>query len=90
MNKKNITIKPTKHGPYKVSNIKNLKNSREDVLKTNEEMYLCRCGGSKNKPYCDGTHLKIGLNDNKEPDRVIAKMDNYNGPDFRTLTPNQA
>jgi CDGSH-type Zn-finger protein len=26
-----------------------------------ETIALCRCGGSMNKPFCDGTHSKVGF-----------------------------
>ncbi len=37
----------------------------EDVdgnrIETKERFSLCRCGASENKPFCDGTHKKIGF-----------------------------
>jgi len=26
-----------------------------------EAIVLCRCGGSTTKPFCDGTHSKVGF-----------------------------
>jgi uncharacterized Fe-S cluster protein YjdI len=51
-----------KNGPLKVKGtlvIKH-KNGREEIQ---QEIYLCRCGQSGNKPYCDGTHKKCGFTD---------------------------
>jgi len=30
-------------------------------LSAKKNVVLCRCGGSVNKPFCDGTHSKIGF-----------------------------
>lgn len=31
-------------------------NSKGEVLKNEGPVYLCRCGQSRNKPFCDGKH----------------------------------
>jgi CDGSH-type Zn-finger protein len=30
-------------------------------LQAGDSYALCRCGQSKNKPYCDGTHAHVGF-----------------------------
>lgn len=31
------------------------------TTKTHKNAALCRCGSSSNKPFCDGTHVKVGF-----------------------------
>ena len=58
----NGTIEPKENGPYLVTNLRSLTNSKgTDLLPEKEVIALCRCGKSNNKPFCDGTHKKIGF-----------------------------
>jgi CDGSH-type Zn-finger protein len=41
--------------------VDNLQNFRGDPLSKTDGIALCRCGASKNKPFCDGTHSVIGF-----------------------------
>lgn len=52
------TIKPRPDGPLMVKNLKEL-SGVDGALKP--VMALCRCGQSKNKPYCDGSHKEAGF-----------------------------
>jgi len=57
------TIDCTPNGPYLITGLSLLRNSKGDELPARPKMALCRCGGSANKPFCDGTHAKIGFSD---------------------------
>ena len=48
-------------GPFVVKGLERLANSKGDSLPVKPVMALCRCGGSANKPFCDGTHAKNGF-----------------------------
>ncbi len=45
-------------GPLKITGKIALRDLKRDVTDEPAEVYLCRCGGSSKKPYCDGSHKK--------------------------------
>ena len=56
-----VAIRPQKDGPYMVSGNVEIVSGTGRRVATGQSMVLCRCGGSANKPYCDGSHLRIGF-----------------------------
>ncbi len=55
------TIKVLPKGPYLVEGKINLLDASGKKIEAGEKFALCRCGASTNKPFCDGTHTKIGF-----------------------------
>ena len=52
-----------KNGPYHVTGDIALKDSSRDTEHCPDQYTLCRCGASKNKPFCDGSHWDIQFKD---------------------------
>ena len=73
------------NGPYYLLHdltpavVPNLQNARGESLSSVRGVALCRCGGSKNKPFCDGTHGTIGFSDKKLTDGSLNKRVSYKG-----------
>jgi CDGSH-type Zn-finger protein len=64
MSQVKITVRP--NGPFRVEDPNGLielvdANGNKYDLTGKPAFSLCRCGGSVNKPFCDGTHSKIGF-----------------------------
>ena len=71
-------IKVIDNGPYIVSAASQV--TRLSDGKSYEavgQVALCRCGGSKNKPFCDGTHAVNGFSGDKDPDRTPDLREEY-------------
>jgi CDGSH-type Zn-finger protein len=67
------------NGPYLAKGLDRLTNSRGEQLATRPVTALCRCGGSRNKPYCDGTHKTNGFSDARLTDGKNDQRSNYVG-----------
>lgn len=56
-----VDIRPQKNGPLRVSgNLEVLSGTGRTIRKA-QALMLCRCGHSGNKPFCDGSHARVGF-----------------------------
>jgi CDGSH-type Zn-finger protein len=73
------------NGPYYLLNdpqaapVPNLRRASGEACATVRGVALCRCGGSNNKPFCDGTHGKNGFRDDNTADPTKNKRRVYAG-----------
>jgi 3-phenylpropionate/trans-cinnamate dioxygenase ferredoxin subunit len=56
-----VTITVRKNGPYIVNGTVEVRDADGNVYPAKETVALCRCGASTKKPFCDGTHSKVGF-----------------------------
>ncbi len=56
-----LAIDPLTDGPYQVRGNLEITSGTGRVVARVQNAKLCRCGASNTKPFCDGSHLKIGF-----------------------------
>lgn len=56
------TVTVLNNGPYLIKGPLEILDPEGNKFKVEREtIALCRCGASTNKPFCDGTHSKVGF-----------------------------
>jgi uncharacterized Fe-S cluster protein YjdI len=56
-------VEVTPNGPLLIYGTITVKDTAGNESIKNKTTAFCRCGASKNKPYCDGSHVKIAFKD---------------------------
>jgi uncharacterized Fe-S cluster protein YjdI len=56
-----LTVEPRPNGPLFLRGRVRIVDDDGGVVREDTRVALCRCGGSANKPFCDGTHRRIGF-----------------------------
>lgn len=74
-----IEIRPD--GPYAVTGLETFTDATgKPIVHAELTIKLCRCGGSVNKPFCDGTHRRNGFSGERLSDGAKDKVKSYAGP----------
>jgi len=73
------SVNPRDGGPLIVTDLPALASSDGKELPNRSVLALCRCGASKNKPFCDGSHGLIGFDSAPSDDRSKDEILTYEG-----------
>ena len=55
------SVQTTKNGPYILMGDVEIATADGEKIGTGVRVALCRCGQSKNKPFCDSSHQEVGF-----------------------------
>ena len=80
--KKEPSIVFTRYTPMLAVDVESLRSEDGKEYPLEQVTALCRCGKSKNKPYCDGSHNEKGLNEIKSEKRKPDLTRDYTGKDI--------
>jgi CDGSH-type Zn-finger protein/uncharacterized Fe-S cluster protein YjdI len=56
-----VGVRPQKNGPLLVNGNMEFISGTGRTFRKTESAMLCRCGASANKPFCDGSHARVGF-----------------------------
>ncbi len=56
-----LTIKASRNGSLALTGNFSIQDASGQVIFSGSQTWLCRCGGSANKPFCDDTHKRNGF-----------------------------
>lgn len=76
MSKDDPSLEARDNGPFVARGVTSIERTDGVHVEAKPVMTLCRCGASRAKPFCDGTHIEIGFDSSRGTpagrDRVIA------------------
>ena len=68
------TVEPRPNGPLFARGRLRIVDANGATLREDTRVALCRCGASSNKPFCDGSHRRIGFTTDGNDDAVPAQQ----------------
>jgi CDGSH-type Zn-finger protein len=60
-----VVITPRNNGPYQIKgSFRIVTQGGRELAIEGDQVWLCRCGHSLNKPFCDGSHKRVEFDSN--------------------------